>query len=410
MNSVKSEEPRAAVRGGCPVGAPSFGSTKTAPPHQTGRTLEQDQVGVWHVRGYQEARAILRADGTAQAGFRAEDIKKIPFMNKPVLYMEGQAHHEQRRATARFFTPRATQAYAELMRDYADEVLRPLNERGEADLSELALKMAVQVAARVIGLTNSRMGGMDARLSGFFEQPVSGGRLRRLKGELSNQVRLALFYLLDVRPAIRARQREPREDLITHLIESGYSHPEILAECIMYGAAGMVTTREFICAAAWHLLEQPERRAWFVGASEAERHAFLHELLRVEPVVGHLYRRTTEELSIESGGERVTLPAGSLVDLHLYEINADPSVVGDEARRLCPGREMAQPRVWPEVMGFGDGHHRCAGAYIAIQETDIFLCRLLADETLAIQQPPHLGWNPIAMGYELRAFIVGVDG
>lgn len=54
------------------------------------------------------------------------------------------------------------------------------------------------------------------------------------------------FFLLDVRPAIAARRREPREDLISHLISRGYSDMNILTECITYGAAGMVTTREFI--------------------------------------------------------------------------------------------------------------------------------------------------------------------
>lgn len=32
----------------------------------------------------------------------------------------------------------------------------------------------------------------------------------------------------------------------------GRGGPEILAECITYGAAGMVTTREFIAVVAWH--------------------------------------------------------------------------------------------------------------------------------------------------------------
>jgi hypothetical protein len=54
------------------------------------------------------------------------------------------------------------------------------------------------------------------------------------------------------------------------------------------------------------------RQRMMVGAQE-ERYAILHEILRLEPIVGQLYRRTTEALTIESEGQLVTIPAGTLV-------------------------------------------------------------------------------------------------
>src|SRR5260221_10241284 len=104
---------------------------------------------------------------------------------------------------------------------------------------------------------------------------------------------------------------------------------EILPECVTYAAAGMVTTREFISVAMWHLLEQPELRARYVAAGEDERYEILHEILRLEPIVGHVYRRTTAELTLESNGEPVAIPVGALIDLHIYANNADESVVGE---------------------------------------------------------------------------------
>ncbi len=194
--------------------------------------------------------------------------------------------------------------------------------------------------------------------------------------------------------------------MISHLIEQKYSAPEILIECVMYGAAGIATTREFVCAAAWHLLEDEARQKWYVGAEQGERYAFLHELLRLEPVVGHLFRRTTGDLPLEQAGQAVVIPAGALINLHLYAINSDAAVVGAQPQQLCPGRPMSEARVPPDAMGFGDGHHRCAGAFVAIQTTDIFLQELLALPGLRLQRPPHLGWNAVASGYELRDFIL----
>ncbi len=60
-------------------------------------------------------------------------------------------------------------------------------------------------------------------------------------------------------------------------------------------------------------------------------------------------------------------------------------------------------------MSFGDGHHRCPGAYIALQETDIFLQRLLRLPGLQIVQKPSVSWNDLTAGYELRNFILAVE-
>jgi cytochrome P450 len=59
-------------------------------------------------------------------------------------------------------------------------------------------------------------------------------------------------------------------------------------------------------------------------------------------------------------------------------------------------------------MSFGDGIHRCPGAYIAIQETDIFLTRLLAIKTLRIKQKPKVSWSELVTGYEIRDFLITV--
>jgi uncharacterized protein YndB with AHSA1/START domain len=45
----------------------------------------------------------------------------------------------------------------------------PMDTGRPADVSELSMRMAVQVSAQVIGLTNSSVRGMSRRLGGFFE-------------------------------------------------------------------------------------------------------------------------------------------------------------------------------------------------------------------------------------------------
>jgi cytochrome P450 len=398
----------------CPIQHTVVAQPKTARTCERGSSaISRDPAGVWHIRGYCEAHAILRSPHTKQAGFKAELIERMPQrMNPPILYQEGKAHHEQRRQTARFFTPKATSAnYRRLMETLADQLVGGLIQAGRVDLSRLSMTLAVQVAGQVVGLTDSRLPGLDRRLDAFFANDIAAWswRPQAIIAALRNQVRVAQFFYLDVKPAITARKHQPREDVISHLIGLGYSDSEILTECVTYAAAGMATTREFICIAAWHLLENDALRQRFLTSDEATRHQLLHEILRAEPVVGNLYRRATDNILIESEGVPVIIPAGALIDIDIAVANADERVVGDDPDLICPERELRHERVGAPVLSFGDGHHRCPGAYIAIQESDIFLQRLLQIDGLRIEREPTLTWSELVKGYEVRDFIVAVE-
>ncbi len=410
--------PAHSATGACPVDHAALtqhSQRKTAREQEpTAPRVARDAEGVWHVRGFDAARTVLRSTTTRQAGFRADMIARVSgTRNQPILYLEGKTHHEQRKQTARFFTPKTvSDNYRQLMERLADDLVARLRAARRADLSDLSLTLAVRVAAEVVGLTNSLLPGMARRLDAFFsqeEETEPSTRVRAVLRGLRMQRRVLAFFWLDVQPAIRARRRQPREDVISYLLAQGYGQAEILTECMTYGAAGMVTTREFICAAAWHLLDRPELRARYLAAAEEERHLLLQEILRLEPIVGHLYRRTTADVSLAGDdGAPVTIPAGALVDVHIHGANADEAAVGADPHMVCPERQLRDERVPAAVMGFGDGHHRCPGAYVAIQETDIFLHRLLALDGLRVERPPHVSWNDLVTGYELRDFIVAL--
>lgn len=404
---------QATAASGCPAEHAAISHQKTAQaPEPAAPPIERDARGVWHVRSYALAREILRGENTRQAGFRAELLEEIPSrMKLPILYLEGQEHHTQRRQTARFFTPRAVgESYRAMMESLSDQLIIWLLRHGRADLSQLSMALAVRVAGQIVGLTSSRLPGMARRLNAFFENEIERPALspRALLNFARSQLRVLAFFWLDVKPAIAARRRQPGEDVISHLLGQGRTDAEILTECITYAAAGMATTREFICVAAWHLLEQPELRRTFLRADEATRHELLQEILRVEPVVGNLLRRATADIPVAAGKAAVTIPSGALINLHVYGLNADPAVVGAHPQAIQPGRELLAERTSPALMSFGDGHHRCPGAYVAIQESDIFLRRLLALGQLRIERMPSLGWSELVTGYELRNFVVAV--
>ncbi|MDO5736554.1 MAG: cytochrome P450 [Propionibacteriaceae bacterium] len=365
--------------------------------------------GTWHVRDAALVRQVLRAkDGTTQAGFTSESVSNA-HLRQPILFADGEEHRQQRSRIARFFAPKVVASrYRELMDEQAEALLRAAGSRFLLD--DLALKYSVIIAADVIGLTNSSIAGLSKRLERLFNQPEydhsqeGGGRSRltQIRAAVTGGLPLIPFYLFDVRPAIRARRKTPQQDVISHLIKEKYKGVEIMIECLTYGAAGMVTTREFISMATWHFLGNPALKDRFLVAEEKERLAMLGEILRLEPVVGHLYRRSTEDIEL---GDTV-IPAGELLDLYIRAANADESVVGADPLTLCPGRDVA--RGWgAEVMSFGDGAHKCPGNALAIQETDIMLRKLLSKTVTAVTEPT-MSWDDIIAGYRLRNFVLEV--
>lgn len=364
---------------------------KSAGIAMRGGMVEARMIGA----DFASARRVLRDPSARQAGFLADLVTRFGTMRAPVLYLSGAAHRRQRSATARFFAPRVVTAdYRVLMEQTTGLLVDRLIREGRADLDTLSLELAVTVAAEIVGLTDSDPAGMATRLevlAGGMEEQATWRD--RVLGYLRGQVRAMNFFYRDVKPAIRARRRAPREDVISHLLAEGYNDRQILTECLTYGAAGMITTREFITMAGWHLLERDDLRQRFLDADEPGQIALLEEILRLEPVVGMLYRRV--------GGDEAAGRKGDVIGIDVRASNADEAVVGRCPHAVDPDRAIIG-KAGGAGMAFGDGEHRCPGAQVALQESAIFLDRLLRVPNLRLVRAPDIGWNALIAGYELR--------
>jgi cytochrome P450 len=349
----------------------------------------RDEHGVWHVRDLAGGRALLRDTETVQAGLGVETVEKLPSrFRRPVLYWDGPEHREYRRQTARFFTPRRVdEEYRDLMQRVADREIGVLCTQGRADLSELSFSLAVDVAKAVVGLTESRP-GTARRLARFFPEKLGKPGFTSPRGVYWAARILYLWlaiYVSDVRPAVRVRRRQREDDLISHLVDEGAGAGEILSECITVAAAGMVTTREFICAAAWHLFTDDALLAAYRADDEQARFAILHEVARLEPPLAALKRRTTAPVTLPDG---TVIAADERVDVSIAAANLDQASAAG--------------------LTFGDGPHKCPGAYLAIQEADIFLTKLFALDGVRLTAPPRVAFNEAFGSYSLHDMIVSV--
>lgn len=375
----------------------------------------EQQGNIWYLRSYAAVRQVLR-DGQHVRQGASTDNFMLKWLRPSVVFQDGGPHREQRTAIAGFFTPKTVQEKHHAFIDHLTERLMVrLMRAGKADLSVLSMELAVEVAARVVGLTDSLRPGMDRRIDALLsESDIAtdapddlAARVRRLGQQSRDLLRMSAFYRMDVRPAIVARRKTPQQDVISHLIGKGYNDLEILVECLTYAAAGMVTTREFISVAAWHLLEREDLRRTYLSGDRNERHLLLHELLRLEPVASTLLRRTEGDVSLDHAGTIHHVPAGARIILDIRTANADGAAVGEEPLSVCPFRPLARG-VQAPVLSFGDGEHRCPGAFLAIHESDVFLHRLLA-LPVRLEGTPQLIYNKVLMSYEIRDFQVELD-
>lgn len=355
--------------------------------------------------GLRSGQELLRAKrATTQAGFTAERIPKRLFARRPILIDDGEAHQEHRRQLVRFFSPRTLdERHRAFIEATAREYVTVARKQGRCELDELALHFSVRVASEIVGLTESSTEALARRLEAFFRQPpvdhtrADHGRSRGdwVRAARDALVPLIAFYWRDVRPAIRAHRRHPIDDVLGYLLDHGYRPREILMECLTYGTAGMVTTREFMSMTMLYLVTDDDLRARYVAAGEAERLALLSEIIRLEPPVAHLYRRVSEPSA------HCPYKPGTLVDIDVARANRDPEVFMPDPDAVCPSRQL--PASERTGLSFGDGAHRCPGSHLALLETDILL-RALLDAGAVLDERPERGFDSLVQGYQLRGF------
>jgi cytochrome P450 len=362
------------------------------------------------IRGIDLARQILRGSGLRQAGFMADLANRFTRSSRaPVLFQEGEAHRKQRSATARFFAPKVVaMRYRQLMAEQSARIMQDFRSTGRADLDSMGMELSVAVTAEIVGLNDSSLPGLANRLNSFLadEKQQHAGKLAASLRMVVAFCRILRLFFCDVMPAIRSHRIQRREDIISLLIEQGYSTREILTECITYGVAGVATTRELIVLAAWHLFDRPELRKRFLDGDEAGRIVVLEEVLRLEPVVGTLYRRAERDIVLNDNGRPEDVSAGTLLAIDIRAVNADPAAAGVCPHRLDPDRRIQDHRLPGSLMSFGDGAHRCPGAAIALQESAIFLDQLFRVPGIRLARAPTVSSNTVVESYELRGAVV----
>ncbi|MCB2076857.1 MAG: cytochrome P450 [Novosphingobium sp.] len=394
-----------ATTAGCPVhqGRDDRKSGKVADANLT------PQPGSKIIKTYSAAREIYRSPKVRQAGASAEtaDLSKPDEIS--FFFLDGELHRKRRTAVAGLFAPKTiVERHHKVMHRTMDSIVEKLQNRGSAPLDELSWQMAVDVAADIVGLTDSESNEALANrvkdvLDNSMGQPE--GWLANLIFKAKAAIRVGRFYKNDLAPAIAARKKEPKKDVISYMVQENYSRKGMIMECLSYGGAGMMTTREFIVMCAWHMFDSDALRERFLKGDEAEQFAILEEILRLEPVASLNHRKAAEPMpDVEAG----PLEEGDVVCIDIRSVNTDEAIAGACPFEIDPDRARRM-NVVGSYMSFGQGPHRCPGAQVALHETRIFLDRMFRLPGIRLESEPEVLWNPHIQGYELRGAVVACD-
>ncbi len=372
------------------------------------RNTSPDEGAHW-VRQAGLARRVLRSPAALQAGAGADLLRFDNPEEAPVFFLDGEVHASKRRKTQRFLSPKAiSDQHYRVMERVTDELLAKFRGQGRGKLEDISFQLAIEVVGEILGLTNSDQAGRARRIQRVLRASISrarGSALARFWLNLKRAVFTGIFFYCDVRPAIRARQASPRNDAISFYLEENYSNKAIIVECLTYGTAGMLTTREFIVMAAWYLFEDEALRQRYLAGDAKEQLAILMEILRLEPVAAMIHRRVNEAVE---GLEEAPLPPGEKYGIDIRAVNTDEELVGECPFALDPDRGQRQHSSG-RFMSFGDGPHSCPGWQVALHETRIFLDRLFRVPGLKLERDPDISWNDQLKSYELRNAMIACD-
>lgn len=394
-----------AAASACPVHAPSGPDDRKSAAIAARNTRPAEGARV--ARGFAFSREVLRSPAMRQGGAGADQVPIDNPEHVSFFFLDGDLHRRRRAAVANFFAPRTiVNVHHPVMQATMDRLLAELRHKRAMPLDELSFQMAVDVAAEIIGLTEGdsrELAGRLGRMLSFDGGPARTG-LNALWHKAIMAWRAMVLIRKDLKPAVEARKRAPREDVVSYMVREGYSTKAMLIECMTYGTAGMLTTREFIVMVGWHLFTNDALRERFLTGGEADQFAILEEILRLEPVAAMLHRRVAED--VELAGQ--TASAGELLAIDIRAANTDEAITGPCPYRIDPDRAKRM-KVIGSYLSFGDGPHRCPGAQVALHETRIFLDRLLREPGIRLASEPRVEWNAMLGSYELRGAVVSLD-
>jgi cytochrome P450 len=299
-----------------------------------------------------------------------------------LLDLDGDDHKRLRKLVQPAFTPKAADRHRPAMRYFIEALYGSVADAGECDIvTAFAQPYPAMMIAHVMGAPIEDAGRLH-EWANYIQQQFDPIKLTTQLDQIERAAREFFEYTWAL---LRARQGDPKDDLISELIAAEEEGDRLSEdECVHLVSAvlvgGVDTTQSQLAHGMRLFAEHPEQ--WKLLAENPEELApqAVEEILRFEPITPFTARITLEEIEYRG----VTFPKDTIVVAAAVTANRDPEAYDQpEAFDISADRDRSKP------LTFGAGPHFCLGANLAraeLQEAFAFLAPRMPN--LELTGPP----------------------
>jgi len=280
-----------------------------------------------------------------------------------MLNQDGPDHIRLRTLVHKAFTPHLIEKLRSRIQSVCAELLDKLESNGCTDLmTGYALPLPLTVISELLGVPAELRDRLHRLSRSTFSAANTLGVVRSWPDQR--------LLISRIRKLVAQRRSDPRDDLITALVEAEeagdkLTEKELIGTIALLLIAGYETTVNLIGSGALTLIEHPHQRV-LLEQDPSLAPSAVEELLRyTSPLDMASQRFACEDLTINS----VKISQGELVVAVLGSANHDEAQFSDSETfdiRRQPNKHLA----------FGQGAHFCLGAPLARLEGQIALTTL----------------------------------
>ena len=346
-----------------------------------GPVLWDEHLQGWLILSYDICQQVFRDETSFAHNYSQIDPDTLAIKGGAnIVSIQGEAHHRLHRWAVQIFSPRNLAAYRDHVRLVVDGLFDAFMGRCGADLrTELCEQVPGRSMMAMMGMPWGdddlvrRLVVLHETIMVYLGKPPHAATPSEKAAAMAASNELNALLL----PALRARRKNPGDDLLSRLWAEAPSRLEVIDEQAMLANArefflgGFDTTVHALSNGIHTLLTRPDlRRAVSLDRGKT-LDTFIEEVLRVFGVVQHRMRIAT--VNAELGG--VSIKAGDRLVPVLTAANRDPGRFGAHPEEF----DLARGRPH-EHLAFITGPRSCPGAPLARAEArlvfEAFLDRL----------------------------------
>ena len=342
------------------------------------------KLDTYLVTRYEDAQTVLRDPITFSLEHGYQDRYANGFVDelaeimnrdgggfiRDIIATDPPAHTRLRRLTEKAFTAHRVKSLEPRIRQIVVDLIEPLAKRGHGDgMKDIGAPLTARIICEQLGFNFDEIGTEKiARWTTALLAQIGRMQTREQMIENAKQMCELQNYII---PHIRAREAEPREDLMSDLVHARLEddrNPTLSFEekvsCIRaFLIAGNDTTAAALANLMMILATQPALARQLYESADDDRmlSRFVEEVLRLEPPSHGLYRTTMREVQLGS----TVLPAYAQVCILFASAN------DDETQFSSPrSLDVRRPNI-SKHLTFGAGIHLCIGAALARMEIKV---------------------------------------